>query len=129
MKPFIQDNLIFTNEENPKEKVIVNFYSWVRLVEGIIVHYCHKSPEEARALVESSAVYQRGVQSYIGAGMISHEHEYNWALFINYSNNYWEHGISSDVPTDFYDWYNQFILENHLAEDTFDYYTEDEEDS
>lgn len=124
MKSFIKDNLIFINEENPKEKVIFNFYSWVRLVEGTIVKYCRKSPDEAKVLVESSSVCRYPIEDYLDAMMISHNTEYHWALFITYGNNYWEKGISSDIPDD---WYDQYILKHNLAKYTFNYYTENGE--
>ena len=125
MQQEIKDGLIFHDEDNPHEKIIFNFYTWVKIVEASIVKYAHKTPQEAQQLVAASGVCQHPVDSALGAAMISHEYEYNWAMFLAYGNNYWERGIPSDLPENYYGWVKQYCLEQGLAPSSFIFYNDE----
>lgn len=127
MKQDIKDGLIFSDDENPEVKVIFNFYSWVKIVEATIVKYGKLTPEEAKRLVEMSGVCQNTINSYLGVALISHELMYDWAMHIAFGSNYWEKGIDSEPPEDYFSWLNQYTVEHDLAEDIFIFYPEQAE--
>ena len=47
---------------------------------------------------------------------MSHETEYHWAMLGVYGEQYWLKGLSSEIPVDYDEWYDNCIIENNLNE-------------
>lgn len=119
-----KDNILFINPKNPKEKTIFNFRTWCIIIEAIIVHYAHKSDEEAREILENSHLYKClladiETKDYEGLFFYQHELEYHWAMLLAYGELYWHHGISELEPEGFRDWKKQYIKDHRLAENCY----------
>lgn len=119
-----QDNILFVNPENSKEQTIFNFRTWSLLIEGIIVKYAHKKPEEARTILLDSHLYKCLIEDirskdYNALFFYQHELEYHWAMLLTYGELYWHNGISSTEPENFTIWESQYIKDNNLAELSF----------
>lgn len=78
-----------------------------------------KKTYKKHKIVAESIVCQQPIRGALGAAMISHDYEYHWIMFLFYGNNYWERGVSSDLPEDYYDWVEQYCIEQDLASSSF----------
>lgn len=114
-----KDNLVFINPDNPKETLIFNFHSWAEVVRGIIVKYGNTSQEQARNLLEQSAVYKTALDSYMGVALTAHDLEYHWAMLIVHGEMYWHRGISSIEPDGYFEWEAEYRKTHNLAEESF----------
>lgn len=118
----IVDHILFVDDKNnPKDRIIFNFHTWVEIIKGIIVKYAHKSEDEAESLIMSSYEVNNATDDYRGICVLCHELEYHWAMLIVYGNRYWEKGISELLPEDYLEWEKQYIKDHNLAEDTFEF--------
>lgn len=77
-KSTLKDGFIFINDDNPNESVIVNFYTFVSLVKGIMIAYGNKSEGEAESIINNSAMLTLPPQNYLEACLLGHEEEYYW---------------------------------------------------
>ncbi|MCA5005220.1 hypothetical protein [Sphingobacterium bovistauri] len=114
------DSILFINPENPKEQAIFNFRTWCMLIEGIMVKYANKAPEEASKILENSNLYKCLLEDirnkdYEGLFFYQHELEYHWAMLLTYGELYWHKGISSIEPEGFDNWESRYIKEHNLA--------------
>ncbi|WP_099125232.1 hypothetical protein [Xenorhabdus stockiae] len=123
-KKNIIDGIVFADEDNPNEKVIFNFYTWVEVLKAIIVKYSNKSESEAEHLVLNHPAVYLPRNSSRSLATLSHESEYKWAMVIVYGHGYWQRGIPAYEPEGFDEWEEQYRKDHGLAEFSFDYIDE-----
>lgn len=113
-KSTLKDDLLFINDDNPSESVIVNFYTFVSLVKGIIIAYGKKSEDEAEFIINNSAMLTVPPQNYLEACLLGHEEEYYWAMVISHGDRYFEKGFSYAAPDSYDEWESKYIKDNNL---------------
>ncbi|WP_312118526.1 hypothetical protein [Kosakonia cowanii] len=113
-KSTLKDGLVFINDDNPGESVIVNFYTFVSLVKGIMVVYGNKSEGEAESIINNSPVLTVPPQNYLEACLLGHEEEYYWAMVISHGDRYFEKGFSYAAPDSYEEWESKYIKDNNL---------------
>ncbi|WP_447884899.1 hypothetical protein [Serratia fonticola] len=114
----LKDGLKFVNEFNPNETIIVNFYSWVSLIKGIMVFYGKKTEEEAQSIINSSPIFITPPQNYLEACLLGHEDEYYWAMVMSNGERYFEKGFDRTAPDNYFEWEDKFINDHRLERDT-----------
>ncbi|MDY0886088.1 hypothetical protein [Kosakonia sp. CFBP8986] len=113
-KSTLKDGLVFINDDNPGESVIVNFYTFVSLVKGIMVAYGNKSEGEAESIINNSPMLTVLPQNYLEACLLGHEEEYYWAMVISHGYRYFEKGFSYSAPDSYDEWESKYIKDNNL---------------
>ncbi|MHA8115696.1 hypothetical protein ACX122_21900 [Kosakonia cowanii] len=113
-KELLRDGLLFINEDNPGESVIVNFYTFVCLIKGIIIAYGKISETEAKYIINSSPMLTVPPQNYLAACLLGHEEEYYWAMITAHGERYFEKGFSYAVPNGYYEWESKYIKDHNL---------------
>jgi len=120
-KSTLKDGLVFINDDNPSESVIVNFYTFVSLVKGIMVAYGNKPEGEAESIINKSAMLTVPPQNYLEACLLGHEEEYYWAMVISHGDRYFEKGFSYAAPDNYDEWESKYIKDNNLKTNTLIY--------
>jgi hypothetical protein len=120
-KSNLKDGLVFINDDNPGESVIVNFYTFVSLVKGIMIAYGNKSEGEAESIINNSAMLTVPPQNYLEACLLGHEEEYYWAMVISHGDRYFEKGLSYAAPDSYEEWESEYIKDNNLKTNTLIY--------
>ena len=120
-KSNLKDGLVFINDDNPGESVIVNFYTFVSLVKGIMIAYGNKSEGEAESIINNSAMLTLPPQNYLEACLLGHEEEYYWAMVISHGDRYFEKGLSYAAPDSYEEWESEYIKDNNLKTNTLIY--------
>jgi hypothetical protein len=120
-KSNLKDGLVFINDDNPGESVIVNFYTFVSLVKGIMIDYGNKSEGEAESIINNSAMLTVPPQNYLEACLLGHEEEYYWAMVISHGDRYFEKGLSYAAPDSYEEWESEYIKDNNLKTNTLIY--------
>lgn len=115
----IVDHILFVNDKNPAENIIFNFYTWVEIIKAIMVKYANKSEDEAVSLMFASPLVNNALDSYMAIVVRCHELEYHWAMELAYGEQYWQKGISSQEPEDYFEWEEQYRKDHNLAEESF----------
>lgn len=118
-KKKIVDHVLFVNDKNPKENIIFNFYTWVEIIKAIMVKYANKSEDEAVSLMFASPLVNNALDGYMAIVVRCHELEYHWAMELAYGEQYWQKGISSQEPEDYFEWEDQYRKDHNLAEESF----------
>lgn len=113
-KSTLKDGLVFINDDNPGETVIVNFYTFVSLVKGIMIAYGNKSEDEAESIINNAPMLTAPPQNYLEACLLGHEEEYYWAMVISHGDRYFEKGFSYAAPDSYDGWENKYINDNNL---------------
>lgn len=108
-KSTLKDGLVFINDDNPGESVIVNFHTFVSLVKGIMVAYGNKSEGEAESIINKSPMLTAPPQNYLEACLLGHEEEYYWAMVISHGDRYFEKGFSYAAPDNYDEWERKYI--------------------
>jgi hypothetical protein len=117
-KSTLKDGLVFINDDNPGESVIVNFYTFVSLVKGIMIAYGNKSEGEAESIINNSAMLTVPPKNYLEACLLGHEEEYYWAMVISHGDRYFEKGLSYAAPDSYDEWESKYINDNNLKTNT-----------
>lgn len=117
----LKDGLVFINDDNPGEFVIVNFYTFVRIVKGIMIAYGKKSEDEAESIINNSAMLTVPPQNYLEACLLGHEEKYYWAMVISHGDRYFEKGLSYAAPDSYEEWESEYIKDNNLKTNTLIY--------
>ncbi len=113
-KSTLKDGLVFINDDNPGESVIVNFYTFVSLVKGIMIAYGNKPEGEAESIINNSSMLTVPPQNYLEACLLGHEDEYYWAMVISHGDRYFEKGFSYAAPGSYDEWESKYINDNNL---------------
>lgn len=113
-KSTLKDGLVFINYDNPVESVIVNFYTFVSLVKGIMIAYGNKSEDEAESIINNAPMLTAPPQNYLEACLLGHEEEYYWAMVISHGDRYFEKGFSYSAPDSYDEWESKYIKDNNL---------------
>lgn len=117
----IVDHILFVDDENnPEDRVIFNFHTWVEVIKAIMVKYAHKSEDEAEAIIMSSYEVNNATDDYRGICVLCHELEYHWAMLFVYGEQYWLRGIPVE-PDDYLEWEQQYRKEHNLARQSFEF--------
>lgn len=112
-KELLRDGLLFINEDNPGESVIVNFYTFVFLIKGIIIAYGEISETEAKYIINSSPMLTVLPKNYLAACLLVHEEEYYWVMITALGERYFEKGFRYAVPDDYDQWESKYIKEHN----------------
>lgn len=115
----IIDHILFVNDKNPAENIIFNFHTWVEIIKAIMVKYANKSEDEAVSLMFASPLVNNALDGYMAIVVRCHELEYHWAMELAYGEQYWQKGISSQEPEDYFEWEEQYRKDHNLAEESF----------
>ncbi|ERK16158.1 hypothetical protein L580_2304 [Serratia fonticola AU-P3(3)] len=115
----IVDHIMFVNDKNPAENIIFNFHTWVEIIKAIMVKYANKSEDEAVSLMFASPLVNNALDGYMAIVVRCHELEYHWAMELAYGEQYWQKGISSQEPEDYFEWEEQYRKDHNLAEESF----------
>ncbi|ERK14435.1 hypothetical protein [Serratia fonticola] len=115
----IVDHILFVNDKNPAENIIFNFHTWVEIIKAIMVKYANKSEDEAVSLMFASPLVNNALDGYMAIVVRCHELEYHWAMELAYGEQYWQKGISSQEPEDYFEWEEQYRKDHNLAEESF----------
>ncbi|MBH1929871.1 hypothetical protein [Serratia rubidaea] len=115
----IVDHILFVNDKKPTEYIIFNFHTWVEIIKSIMVKYANKSEDEAVSLMFSSPLVNNALDGYMAVVVRCHELEYHWAMELAYGEQYWQKGISSQEPEDYFEWEEQYRKDHNLAEESF----------
>jgi hypothetical protein len=110
----VTNGMIFTHSDG--DKVSVNYDDFCKIITGIIVKYGNTDVEEANEMVKKSFLYNDPPTTYEDICFLTQELDYHWAMTIAYGGGYWQKGIGvkSDLPEDFFDWYNKYLKDNEL---------------
>jgi len=117
-KSTLKDGFIFINDDNPNESVIVNFYTFVSVVKGIMSAWGNKLGGEAGSIINNSAMLTLPPQNYLEACLLGHEEEYYWAMVISHGDRYFEKGFSYAAPDSYDEWESKYINDNNLKTNT-----------
>lgn len=112
------ENIKYVDRET-NDELIFNFYTWIKVIEGILVNYANKNIEEATNLIEKRNFLKP--ESYIEAVYYSHDTEYHWAMMLAFGDNYWLNGVSSQEPNDYNLWDKKYKEINSLKKDSFEF--------
>ncbi|MGF6189703.1 hypothetical protein [Serratia sp. 2723] len=115
----IVDHILFVNDKKPTENIIFNFHTWVEIIKAIMVKYANKSEDEAISLMFASPLVNNALDGYMAIVVRCHELEYHWAMELAYGEQYWQKGISSQEPEDYFEWEEQYRKDHNLAEESF----------
>jgi len=110
----LKDGLVFINDDNPVESVIVNLYTFVSLVKGIMIAYGNKSEDEAESIINNAPMLTAPPQNYLEACLLGHEEEYYWAMVISHGYRYFEKGFSYAALGSYDEWESKYIKDNNL---------------
>ncbi|WP_263753779.1 hypothetical protein [Kosakonia cowanii] len=110
----LKDGLVFINDDNPVESVIVNLYTFVSLVKGIMIAYGNKSEDEAESIINNAPMLTAPPQNYLEACLLGHEEEYYWAMVISHGDRYFEKGFSYAALGSYDEWESKYIKDNNL---------------
>ena len=110
----LKDGLVFINDDNPVESVIVNLYTFVSLVKGIMIAYGNKSEDEAESIINNAPMLTAPPQNYLEACLLGHEEEYYWAMVISHGDRYFEKGFSYAAPDSYDGGESKYINDNNL---------------
>lgn len=120
-KSKVVDHIVLINEEQPDERLVFNFHTWLEVIKAILVHYAGKSESEAESLLFSSALVNNALGSYMAAVVRAHELEYHWAMELAHGEQYWQRGVSAEEPDGYFDWDEQYRKDHGLAEESFEF--------
>lgn len=115
----IIDQILFVNDKKTTENIIFNFHAWVEIIKAIMVKYANKSEGEAVSLMFASPLVNNALDGYMAILVRCHELEYHWAMELVYGEQYWQKGISSQEPEDYFEWEDQYRKDHNLAEESF----------
>lgn len=117
----LTDGIVFRDKQG--DHVVFNHYTWINILYGIFQKYAHCSAPQAKALILSSPISNRTIDHYdaMTVSLTAHEEEYHWAMLIAHGEGYWRRGISSDFPADYDEWYDAYVKENGLAEESVEF--------
>lgn len=114
----LKDGLVFVNEENPSEYVMVNFFTWVNLIKGVMVFYGKKTEEEAQKIISNAPLLSIPPKNYFEACLLGHEDGYYWAMVMSHGDRYFEKGFSYTAPDDYFEWESKYIKDHNLEKNT-----------
>ena len=116
----VKDGLVFVDNDS-NEEVVFNYYTFREIIVGILMQYAGETEAHARKLVESFSYFDKPIETYSDVVFFSRETEYHWAMLIKHGDGYWLKGISPDLPEDYYEWEDKFIVENNLSKSSFEF--------
>jgi len=118
-KKIYKDGISYLDGET-NEELIFNSYTWIKIIEGIIVNYGKRSEEEASDLINKRDFINP--ETYSQVICYSHDTEYHWAMLLTYGNNYWLNGISFERPDDYSIWEEKYREANSLKKNSFEFF-------
>lgn len=107
------EELLVFSDNKTGEKIGMYYNAWLFIIRCILVKYGHKTEAEADEILKKH--YYKRPEDYDDIIYLSHETEYHWAMLGAYGEQYWLKGMSAEVPTDYNEWYENCINDNHLT--------------
>ena len=120
-KSKVVDQRVLINENNPGERIVFNFHTWLEVIKAILVNYAGKTEAEAESLLCASPLVNNALGGYMAALVRAHELEYHWAMELAHGEQYWQNGVSTEEPDGYFEWDQQYRKDHGLAAASFEF--------